>query len=106
MPGIEPFINFASALRPYAAVACVLIVAFTGLRLMFSWGNPQARANALSGLVWSAIGLFLAASPFMIVNIFGVPHGDRYEHRRSPGRRGCRPYSTGAANHRCCRTGQ
>src|SRR4051812_22430915 len=65
--------SFASRLTNYvtaiAASVAVLFIAINGVRWTVSSGNPARQADAKSGLVAAAVGLAIALSANVIVNL-------------------------------------
>ncbi|HVE95041.1 MAG TPA: hypothetical protein VNB24_08985 [Acidimicrobiales bacterium] len=71
--GIEEVKSFATKLTNYvtaiAASVAVLFMAINGVRWTVSSGNPVRQAEAKTGLVAAAVGLAIALSANLIVNL-------------------------------------
>lgn len=71
--GIEDVQRFASRLTNYvtavAASVAVLFIAVNGVRWTMSSGNPARQAEAKNGLVSATVGLAIALSANLVVNL-------------------------------------
>ena len=71
--GIEQVKTFATRLTNYvtaiAASVAVLFMVINGVRWTISSGNPARQAEAKTGLVAAAVGLAIALSANLIVNL-------------------------------------
>ena len=67
---IAKYRNFIVGISGIGAVTMVLFFIFQLLKLGGSADNPQARQNALSGLVWSGVAAAALGSVTVIVGFF------------------------------------
>lgn len=67
---ISKYRNFIVGISGIGAVTMILFFIFQLLKLGGSADNPQARQNALSGLVWSGVAAAALGSVTIIVGFF------------------------------------
>lgn len=63
---IDDVVSFIAGLA--AAVFTIIFIVY-GFKLAGSSGNPQARANAITGMWWSGLGALLAFGAVGIANV-------------------------------------
>lgn len=67
---IEKYRNFIVGISGIGAVSMILFFIFQLLKLGSSAGNPQARTQALTGLIWSGVAAAALGSVTIIVGFF------------------------------------
>lgn len=67
---ISKYRNFIVGISGIGAVSMILFFIFQLLKLGATAGNPQARSQALSGLIWSGVAAAGLGSATIIVGFF------------------------------------